>query len=353
MIDFSIFKGKRILVTGHTGFKGSWLVRILQLAGAEVSGFALPPVEGSHFGALGFGSNPDLNRYFDIRDFESVAATVKSINPDLIFHLAAQPLVRDSFDKTRETFEVNFMGGVNLLESVRNHKNLKGLIFITSDKAYENVEWEWGYRETDTLGGIDPYSASKGAVELAVASYRRSLIKGSFYVGTTRAGNVIGGGDWSKDRIVPDIIRSIASGSSVVLRNPDATRPWQHVLEPLSGYLKVAEQVLLGNPNLRPAYNFGPAPSKPKTVKDVAYGLIGLIGRGEVILQPDASGVHEAGLLQLNIDLAISNLGWEPRWDFSQTIERTADWYRAHLNNESIVEVTDSQILSYFGAVRS
>lgn len=352
MINFELYKDKRILITGHTGFKGSWLVRILQLAGAEVSGVALPPETGSHFELLGFDAIDSLSDYFDIRDFPRLFETVKKFDPHLIFHLAAQPLVRESFEKTRETYEVNFMGGVNLLECLREQRSLQGVIFITSDKAYENVEWPWGYRETDPIGGIDPYSASKGSVEIAVSSYRRSIFDGSFYLGTVRAGNVIGGGDWSKDRIVPDIVRSIEADSKVTLRNPSATRPWQHVLEPLSGYLLLGDQVLRGQSGLATAYNFGPMPSIPKTVLQVAEGLIHHIGRGRVELEPDTSGKHEAGLLQLNIDLAMSNLAWQPRWSFDATIERTALWYKAHLEHADIAQVTDAQIYEYFSELK-
>ena len=349
MIDFSTFQGKRILVTGHTGFKGSWLLAILERAGAEVKGLSLPPLRGSHFEQLGFAENNKLNDYVDIRDFNAVSSIVSSFDPQVIFHLAAQPLVKESYVATRETFEVNFMGGVNLLEAVRASNSLKAFIFITSDKAYENLEWEWGYRENDRLGGLDPYSASKGAVEIAVASYTRSILQEMpFKVSTVRAGNVIGGGDWAENRIVPDIVKAIRAGEPVLLRNPKSTRPWQHVLEPLSGYLLLAEKILNGQEEIEDSYNFGPDISETKTVLDVTNKLIEIHGSGVVQISADTSGHHEARLLQLNCERAKLGLNWKPRWNFDETLARTGEWYRKQSEGVHAKALTNGHISEYF-----
>jgi CDP-glucose 4,6-dehydratase len=352
LIDFRVFQGKRILVTGHSGFKGSWLVAILEKAGGVVRGLSLPPIDGSHFEALGYIQTHSSGEFFDIRDFSKVQEAVQEFDPEIIFHLAAQPLVRDSFSTTRETFEINLMGGVNVLEAARSAKALKVMVFITSDKAYENVEWEWGYRENDKLGGIDPYSASKGAVELVVSSYRRSILDDTrIKVVAARAGNVIGGGDWSKDRIVPDIVRSVMSSRKVEIRNPNSTRPWQHVLEPLSGYLLLAQHMLEGS-YTQDAYNFGPNASEQKTVLQLADGLIQIFGQGSIDLIPDQQNLHEAGLLQLNCERAKQDLGWAPRWDFEKTLKMTGEWYKTLIEGGNPSQVTHEQISDYFVELR-
>jgi CDP-glucose 4,6-dehydratase len=347
-IDFSAFNGKRILVTGHTGFKGAWLYKILDTAGAKLDGFSLPPLPNSHIDSLKLQAPINSDQFGDIRDYDSIRSKIVDFDPEIIFHLAAQPLVRKSFVETRQTFETNFMGGVNLLDSLRDRANLQALVFITSDKAYENVEWEWGYRENDPMGGIDPYSASKGAVEIAFSSYLRSIYHDSHVrMATTRAGNVIGGGDWSEDRIVPDSIRSIENHSPVVLRNPRSTRPWQHVLEPLSGYLRLAE-VMLSGQQVKNSYNFGPNLTSPHTVEEVVRGIFSVIGNGELQIEQNRSQVHEANLLQLNCDRAKHDLSWQPRWDFERTISETAGWYKAYLDNQDLNTYTENQISDYF-----
>ena len=349
MINFDAFHGKRVLVTGHTGFKGSWLVTILERAGASVKGLALEPVKGSHFEQLRFTETHEKHKYCDIRDFSKVSSLIHAFDPEIIFHLAAQPLVRESFLTTRDTFEVNFMGGVNILESVRTSNSLRAFVFITSDKAYENAEWEWGYRENDRLGGVDPYSASKGAAEIAVSSYARSILhEKPFELATARAGNVIGGGDWAKDRIVPDIIRAIRANQPVVIRNPRSTRPWQHVLEPLSGYLLLAQRMLEGEIEIQDSYNFGPDLSETRTVSDVAEGLINLHGTGSIELAGDTQRLHEANLLQLNCDRAKHGLGWSPRWTFEETLEKTGEWYKKQSDGVTATSLTNGQISDYF-----
>ena len=352
MIDFSIFKNKRVLLTGHTGFKGSWLLAILEKSGAKVHGLALPPGDHSHIAKLGFKRGEE--DYIDIRDYQRVETTVGDFDPEIIFHLAAQPIVRQSFLEPRETFETNFMGGVNILEASRKARSLRAIVFITSDKAYENVEWEWGYRENDTLGGRDPYSASKGAVELAVSSYRRSILDTNhdLSVSTARAGNVIGGGDWAADRIVPDIIRSIQSDGVAKIRNPDSTRPWQHVLEPLSGYLLLAQRMIEAEAEILDSYNFGPDVSESKTVLDLAQGIVNAYGKGSIEVPANTLEFHEANLLQLNCERAKQSLGWFPRWGFEKTVSETAGWYEKSSRVSDVRALTDSQILDYFWELR-
>lgn len=348
MIDFRIFRGRRILLTGHSGFKGSWLLAILEQAGATVHGLSLPPLQGSHFETLGYLETHGGSEFFDIRDFANVKKTISDFNPEVIFHLAAQPLVRESFRSTRETFEVNVMGGVNVLEAARDAVALRAIVFITSDKAYENLEWEWGYRENDQLGGVDPYSASKGAVEIVASAYRRSVLTDSkLRISTARAGNVIGGGDWSKDRLVPDIVRSVMQSIPVVIRNPNSTRPWQHVLEPLSGYLLLAQRMLQGE-EIKDSYNFGPDTSESHTVLSLATGLLAIMGRRELEIVPDSENLHEAGVLQLNCDRAKLDLGWAPRWNFEKTLVMTGDWYKNHMSSSPSTSITGQQIKEYF-----
>lgn len=348
MIDFNLFRNKRVLITGHTGFKGSWLSLVLQKAGAVLDGLALPPNKGDHFLEINNRVDFDSDSYLDIREYEKVVKKINDFQPEIIFHLAAQALVKDSYSRSRETFETNFMGGVNLLESVKKLDSLRGIVFVTSDKAYENLEWEWGYRENDMLGGRDPYSASKGAVELAVSSYSRTILDGiDIQVVTARAGNVVGGGDWSKNRIVPDVVRSIRRGESALIRNPNSTRPWQHVLEPLSGYLLLAQRILEGN-ELQNTYNFGPDLNQAKTVLDVAQKIIEIHEKGSIEVVQEKEVMHEASLLQLNCERAKLGLGWAPRWDFEKTIDNTANWYKFEGEGRPASELTDEQISEYF-----
>lgn len=348
MIDFTVFRGKRVLVTGHTGFKGSWLTKTLELAGAKIYGLSLRPEERSHYQQLDLEVHNPETEFTDIRNFEAVRNCLQEADPELVFHLAAQPLVLESMRKPRETFETNVMGGVNLLEGLRLEATaLRGLVFITSDKAYENLEWEWGYRETDRLGGFDPYSGSKGAVEIVVSSYSRALMRG-FPIVTARAGNVIGGGDWSENRVVPDIMRALESGKPVILRNPNSTRPWQHVLEPLSGYLRLAEMMISDVGPRENAYNFGPSLDRARTVRDLVDALVSSFGKGEVRIESTPGFDHEAVLLQLNCDRAREELRWMPRWDFHQTVEKTGHWYMELAKGKPVNTITEDQIFEYF-----
>ncbi|MBI5141412.1 MAG: CDP-glucose 4,6-dehydratase [Nitrospirae bacterium] len=344
------FSGKKILVTGHTGFKGSWLAFLLHEAGAEVMGFALPPsTEVNHFDLLELGGKIQ-NVAGDIRDASLISTILHEFQPDYVFHLAAQALVRASYEDAVTTFSTNVVGSVNLLDAVRKCESVRSLVYITSDKCYENVEWIWGYRENDQLGGRDPYSASKAAAEIAFSSYARSFFDQRPLLGaaSTRAGNVIGGGDWAVDRIIPDCIRAIEAGEPVRLRNPYATRPWQHVLEPLSGYLLLAARLYENPKQWGGAWNFGPSTSEVRTVKNVAEAIVSYIGRGRVEVVESQTQVHEARLLQLNCDKAHQLLGWHPRWHVDKTLEATALWYKTVMDGGNAEAITRSQIHDYF-----
>ena len=344
------FSGKKILITGHTGFKGSWLAFLLNEMGADVMGFALPPTTAvNHFDLLKLDKKV-RHLVGDIRDAALVAKTLQEFQPEFVFHLAAQALVRTSYDDPASTFSTNVMGSVNLLEAVRRCESVRSLVYITSDKCYENVEWIWGYREIDQLGGRDPYSASKAAAEIAFSSYARSFFEQRPMLGaaSTRAGNVIGGGDWAVDRIIPDCIRAIEAGEPVRLRNPGATRPWQHVLEPLAGYMLLAARLYEEPKKWGGSWNFGPSTHEVRTVKNVAEVIVGHIGKGRIEVVESQTQVHEARLLQLNCDKAHQLLGWHPRWHVEKTLEATALWYKTIMNGGNAEEITRTQIYEFF-----
>ena len=344
------FSGKRVFITGHTGFKGSWLTFLLKELGADVMGFALSPEPGaSHFELLGLG-NKVRHVVGDIRDAAALTNALHAFRPEYVFHLAAQALVKRSYDDPAGTFSTNVMGSVHLLDAVRRCDSVRSLVYITSDKCYENVEWVWGYRETDRLGGHDPYSASKAAAEIIFSAYVRSFFSAREAMGTatTRAGNVIGGGDWAPDRIVPDCIRAVQAGEPIRLRNPRATRPWQHVLEPLSGYLLLAVLLRDQPDTYGGSWNFGPSMQEVRTVRDVATALVMHLGKGRIEVAEAAGQHHEARLLQLTCDKAHQLMGWYPRWSVDKTLAATATWYGAVLNGALAEEMTRSQIREYF-----
>ena len=350
-IDFSVFKGKRVLITGHTGFKGSWLSLIMLKAGADVIGYALKPYyTGSHFELLDL-ENKIKHIEGDIRDADKLKSVFKEFQPEVVFHLAAQAIVLESYVNPKETFDINVMGSMSVLESVRETDSVQALVYITSDKCYENVEWVWGYRETDQLGGHDPYSASKAAAEILFSSYVRSFLhqRENFQAVSVRAGNVVGGGDYSDSRIVPDCVRAIQSGTPIELRNPNSTRPWQHVLEPLSGYISVAVAILKGKEMNGDSYNFGPNTQTRTTVAQVAQKIVDVFGKGQVISADVPSDFHEANLLQLNCDKAHAYLGWFPKWGVEETLNITASWYKSVAEGETPLNVTNEQIEKYFG----
>lgn len=347
-----VFAGRRVFVTGHTGFKGSWLAFILHEAGAQVMGFALPPEQAqNHFDML------DLSRHIthvedDIRDAAAIRSAMGSFRPEYVFHLAAQALVSVSYADPTRTFDTNVMGSVNVLEAVRATPSVRSLVYVTSDKCYENVEWVWGYREVDRLGGHDPYSASKAAAELVFAAYASSFLskRSDFGAATARAGNVIGGGDWSADRIVPDCVRAAAQDGAIQLRRPDATRPWQHVLEPLSGYLLLAIRLGADPQRYAGSWNFGPSSAEVRTVHEVATRIIGHLGRGRVEILGTPPKMHEANLLRLNCDKAHQYLDWYPRWHVEHALAATAGWYRQVRDGAAPADVTRGQINEYFAS---
>jgi len=344
------FAGKRVFVTGHTGFKGTWLTFLLKELGADVMGYALAPEPGpSHFELLRLKAR--INHVVgDIRDASALKDALRSFRPEYVFHLAAQALVKKSYDDPIATFGSNVMGSAHLLDAVRQSDAVRSLVYITSDKCYENVEWIWGYRENDRLGGHDPYSASKAAAEIVFSAYARSFFpsRPDFGAATTRAGNVIGGGDWAADRIVPDCIRAIESNRPIQLRNPQATRPWQHVLEPLSGYLLLAAQLRSEPKKYEGAWNFGPSDAEVRTVQDVAATIINHLARGRIEIAELHGHQHEAQLLQLNCDKAHQYLGWYPRWSVDKTLAATAEWYKAIMGGAEAETVTRSQLHDYF-----
>ncbi len=344
------FSGKRVFVTGHTGFKGSWLTFLLKELGADVGGFALPPEPGrSHFGLLEL-QNKISHVVGDIRDVSALSGALQSFRPEYVFHLAAQALVKKSYAEPDATFSTNVMGSVHLLEAVRRCDSVRSLVYVTSDKCYENEEWVWGYRESDRLGGHDPYSASKAAAEIAFSAYARSYfaLRPGLGAATVRAGNVIGGGDWAEDRIIPDCVRAIEGGRPLSLRNPQATRPWQHVLEPLSGYLLLAARLRSRPEEYAGSWNFGPSTSEVRTVHEVANAIIGHIGRGSVVVADSPQRQHEARLLQLNCDKARQLLDWRPRWQVDKTLGVTALWYKSVLEGGDAQAMTRAQLRDYF-----
>jgi CDP-glucose 4,6-dehydratase len=347
------FAGKRVLISGHTGFKGSWLSSWLIGLGADVAGYALEPEPPTnHFDLLALQKHM-RHVVGDIRDGEKLNQTFAEVRPQIVFHLAAQPLVRRSYAEPVETFDVNVRGAANLLDAIRKCESVRTLVYITSDKCYRNHEWDWSYRESDPLGGHDPYSASKACAELLFSTYQDSyFIARGIRAASARAGNVVGGGDWSRDRIVPDCIRALCGDRQIALRHPAATRPWQHVLEPLSGYLLLA--AMLEEPDgegYRGAWNFGPYPEDCRTVLEVAKTIATHWDkRGADISVGTDHGPHEALLLRLSWEKANAHLSWRPTWRFEEGITETANWYRRWYEGESVPDITHDQIASFAAA---
>jgi CDP-glucose 4,6-dehydratase len=348
----SFWRSKSVFVTGHSGFKGGWLCFMLSCLGAEVHGYSLAPdTSPNFFGLARLEDNMESSHIADVRDFGGLSAAIKSANPDVVLHLAAQPLVRRSYADPIRTYETNVLGTANLLQAARSCPRLKSVVVVTTDKCYENHDWPWGYRETDALGGHDPYSNSKACQELVVAGFRSSYFKTlGISVATARAGNVIGGGDWSEDRLVPDAIRARGKRVPLVIRSPKATRPWQHVLEPVSAYLLLAERLSQGEDCASP-WNFGPLDHDVRSVEDV-LGLLSRSLPGGLAWHHErpSSNLHEAGLLKLDCSKAHSMLGWRPRWNLEMAIDQTTDWYTRVAQGEDARTVTSQQINSYFGA---
>jgi CDP-glucose 4,6-dehydratase len=347
-VDRGFWRGKRVFLTGHTGFKGSWLSLWLQQMGAELQGFALqPPTSPALFSEarVGDGMSSTIG---DVRDRKALFAALHSFRPEIIFHLAAQPLVRLSYVDPVETYATNVMGTVHLLDAVRQAKSVRVVVNVTTDKCYENREWVWGYRESDPMGGHDPYSSSKGCAELVTNAYRRSFFpRGTAAIASVRAGNVIGGGDWGADRLVPDILRALEKGLPVFIRNPHSVRPWQHVLEPLAGYLILAQQMWEHGDHLAEGWNFGPRDEDARSVQWIVEHMASIWG-GDAHWQLDVKHhAHEAAFLKLDISKASARLGWYPRWDISTALIRTVDWHRAWLYHQDVQTVCINQISEY------
>ena len=346
------FKDKNIMITGHTGFIGSWLTKRLVMLRANVCGYSLaPPTNPNMFDAAQIGREiTDIRG--DVRDKEYLHKTVSDFQPSIVFHLAAQPIVLESYDYPKETFETNVIGTVNLLDSLRRAASTKTVIVVTSDKVYQNNEWVYPYRESDPLGGKDPYSASKSCQDIVVDSFRESyFLKSGVGISAVRAGNVIGGGDWARDRIIPDIVRGIVNNETVIIRNPDSVRPWQHVLEPISGMLLLAEKM---SENLRysGAWNLGPSNQKRISVKELADKFIECWGKGSYKFQKSTDS-KEAYYLQLDISKAKQELGWVPTYDIDTIVKKTVEWYKTYYQDDDVELRTKMQINSYFSGVKN
>lgn len=352
MVDLrEVYHNKRVFITGHTGFKGSWLLTWLHTLGAIVKGYALSPENSYDLYCQIEGDTLCESIIGDIRNKEQVKQEILEFKPDFIFHLAAQPLVRLSYDIPCETFDINVMGTANVLDAVRYLAKPCYVICITTDKVYENKEWHYPYRESDRLGGYDPYSASKAAAEILISSYRNSYFNTKDYfkhqksIAVARAGNVIGGFDWAKDRIIPDIIRSLNKKETIVVRNPNAVRPWQHVLEPLSGYLQLGAKMIQNPKKYADAYNFGPYLEDTLTVKDLVEIAIQKFGYGNYETPKQGNQPHEAGLLRLDINKAINELNWKPKWNAQRAIEETILLFKQ--DTKLVIYIMKNQITEF------
>lgn len=351
----SFWQGKRIFLTGHTGFKGSWLSLWLQSLGAEVHGLALaPPTTPNLFTVAQVAKGMASHTLGDIRDLATVQKAMLAAQPDIVIHMAAQPLVRLSYAEPVETYATNVMGTVHVLEAARQAASVKSIVVITTDKCYDNKEWVWGYREDEPMGGHDPYSNSKGCAELVTSAYRNSFLQDAgIAVASARAGNVIGGGDWAADRLVPDILRAFEQNLPVVIRNPHATRPWQHVLEPLSGYLSLAEHLYVHGQIFAEGWNFGPKDDDARPVQWIVEHMVNQWGRGASWQQDGGVHLHEANYLKLDISKAKTRLGWQPRWPLATALEHISSWHHAWLAHEDMHQLCLRQIQQYTSTIHS
>jgi len=353
-MNTGFWSGKKILITGHTGFKGAWLSLWLHSMNAKVIGYSLkPPTKPSLFEVARVDEIMTESCIGDVRDFQHLADIFERFQPEIVFHMAAQPLVRYSYENPIETYATNVMGTVNLLEAVRNNGNVKEVIVVTSDKCYENREWIWGYRENDPMGGFDPYSNSKGCAELITSAYRNSFFnnigasKSSIAIASVRAGNVIGGGDWATDRLVPDVINAFIEKKPVTIRNPKAIRPWQHVLEPLRGYLMLAEKLWENGTEFSEGWNFGSNDEDVKSVDWIVDRLVALWGCGASWGGDLSEHPHEATLLKLDCSKAKTRLAWHPTWKLDTALEKIVEWYQCYQSSADMREITLKQINEY------
>ncbi len=344
----SFWKDKRVLITGHTGFKGSWLSFWLNFLGAEVCGYSLSPLTKPNLFENLQLANSIKSTIGDIRDLPEFQQTLNNFQPEIVFHLAAQPLVRRSYRQPLETYTTNVIGTINILEAIRHVDSVKSAVMITTDKVYENEERDFGYAENDRLGGFDPYSNSKACAELAVSAYRNSFFAdGKCLIATARAGNVIGGGDWSEDRLLPDVFRSLIFGDDLLIRNPNSVRPWQHTLEPLKGYMLLAEKLFEGNKELATGWNFGPEDEDSQSVGFI-LDEIEKLWDGEVNWKTaDGKHPHETNLLKLDSTKAKTKLNWKPKLSLPEALKLTSDWYSCFGNNEDLTIITQQQIEYY------
>lgn len=347
-VNASFWRGRHIFLTGYTGFKGGWLSLWLQALGAEVHGYALdPPTDPNLFTVAEVGNGMASSIIADIRDADKLRHAMQAARPEIVFHLAAQPLVRYSYAQPAETYAVNVMGTVHLLEAVRATPGVKAVVNVTTDKCYENREWVWGYRENEPMGGFDPYSSSKGCAELVTSAYRRSFLEpAGIALASARAGNVIGGGDWAADRLIPDFLRAMDAGKTLNIRSPQAIRPWQHVLEPLSGYLMLAERLCTDGASFAEAWNFGPADGDVMPVRRIIEHLAEM--HKNVNWKCDGTPQpHEAHYLKLDSSKANSQLGWRPRWKLTEALDKTVEWHQAWRGGQSMRATTLAQIADY------
>ena len=347
-VNPNFWRGKRVFLTGHTGFKGGWLSLWLQSMGAEVHGYALNPPTGPNlFSVAKVGKGMASSIIADIREAGKFSQAMQLAKPEIVFHLAAQPLVRYSYAQPAETYAVNVMGTVHLLEAVRATPGVKAVVNVTTDKCYENREWVWGYRENEAMGGFDPYSSSKGCAELVTSAYRRSFLEpAGIALASARAGNVIGGGDWAADRLIPDFLRAMDAGVTLKIRSPQSTRPWQHVLEPLSGYLMLAERLYADGATFAEAWNFGPVDEDARSVRWIVERMAEM-RKGVNWLCDEAPQPHEANYLKLDSSKAHNQLHWQPRWRLQTALQKTMEWHEAWRKGKDMRSVTLAQIADY------
>ncbi|MFZ3171872.1 MAG: CDP-glucose 4,6-dehydratase [Carboxydocellales bacterium] len=353
MIDLNFWRNKKVFITGHTGFKGSWLCLWLHYLGAEVTGYALkPPTSPSLFELCNIDTRVK-SIIADIRDGEALNLAVTTASPDIVIHMAAQPLVRESYKNPLDTYSINVMGTINLFEAVRNCKSVKSLVNVTTDKCYENKEWSWGYRENEPLGGYDPYSNSKACSELATSAYRHSFFNTKEYdkhgvaIASARAGNVIGGGDWANDRLIPDCVRSLLTAESIIIRSPNAIRPWQYVLEPLSGYMLLAQKLYIIGPRYAEGWNFGPNDNDAKSVRWIVEKMCEKWGHNAAYVIDSGEHPHEAHYLKLDCSKSKTELNWFPKWNLEQALDKVIEWIKAYKDKKDITEICLKQIEEY------